>query len=187
MIHVLVYNSLPAFNCWLNSVAGADLYQIANELLICNTIELKTSLCFTIFLDSRHLFLDSQGLYYWSHGISGSWIHKIWLCGVKWSVLGFTRSVFLESNGSVLGFKRSLCSDNRLQHPRTTDPLSSIFFFLVTGKMHLSSFGTSSDSDVSIGFLLLGISGLAISVVQYWQTLIITNTIQLNSINVGKC
>ncbi len=81
-------------------------------------IELKTSLYFTIFLHSRHLFLDSQGLYYWSQGICCSWIHKIWLLGVKWSVLGFTRSVFLESNWSVLGFKRSLCFDNRLQHCR---------------------------------------------------------------------
>jgi hypothetical protein len=35
--------------------------------------------------------------------------------------------------------------------------VSSIFFFLVTGKMHLSSFDTSSDSNVWIGFLLFGI------------------------------
>ncbi len=35
--------------------------------------------------------------------------------------------------------------------------VSSIVFFLVTGKMHFSSFGTSSASNVWIGFLLLGI------------------------------
>ncbi len=94
------------------------------------------------FLVSSDLFLDSQDLSSWS-------LIDLFLD---------SRDLFVLITGYSIAenFQLQFLLSN-LELWQSWMMVLSIFFFLMTGKMHLSSLGTSCDSNVWIGFLLLGI------------------------------